>query len=107
MSILAIASVEILVVDRLIVVDKEVLEAARKQASNNWAIGKMSAWLGCFTCGSIFKKELLDEDSYWMMGDGSKTILCPKCYFDTVLCDAGDYPVSLAFLEAMNKKRFN
>ena len=49
----------------------------------------------------IMPSELIVE--YCYERDGDRTAMCAKCAIDSVLGDAGDFPVDQEFLTAMNR----
>lgn len=62
---------------------------------------------GCFCCGSIFSpKKILN----WIIADTPidfrGTAVCPYCMVDSVIGESSGYPITPAFLRAMNEKWF-
>lgn len=58
---------------------------------------------GCFYCLRIFSpREITD----WVNDIGDDTALCPYCGIDSIIGQSSGYPITLAFLERMNKQWF-
>ena len=82
--------------------DEEALRKAHREgATRNWKQVKRSTLVGCFCCLEIMPSELIVE--YCYERDGDRTAMCAKCAIDSVLGDAGDFPVDQEFLTAMNR----
>jgi hypothetical protein len=78
--------------------DIPVLKAAHKQTTDHREQVLQSGICGCFYClGNFAPGEIKD----WV--DDDKCALCPRCGIDSVIGDAGGYPVAdPAFLKAMH-----
>lgn len=89
------------------------LLAAYRYLSNNWAQIGSSRVCGCCNCMQVFGR---DEIVAWSGLDldrvddpqavDAQTALCPKCGSEAVIGDKSGYPVTVAFLTAMNEAWF-
>lgn len=86
-------------------VDEEYLRKAHKEgATRNWNQVKLSKYVGCFCCLRIISSKSIIE--YCIERDGEKTAICASCGIDSILCDAGDFTISIDILEKMNEYWF-
>ena len=84
---------------------EEVLKKAHREgATKNWKQVKESSSVGCFYCLEVMPSDSIVE--YCFERDGDRTAICARCGTDSVLGDAGDFPVNLEFLTAMNNYWF-
>ena len=87
-------------------VEEETLRTAHREgATRNWGQVKASNLVGCFCCLEIMPSKAIVE--YCFERDGVRTAICAKCGTDSVLGDAGDFPVDAEFLAAMNRYWFS
>lgn len=90
-----------------------VLLAAYRYTTNNWAQINASASCGCCNCLQIFSP---DEVVAWSGLDmhnfedaaaiNQQTALCPRCGNESVLGDKCGFPIDARFLEKMNEAWF-
>ena len=86
--------------------DEETLRKAHREgATRNWGQVRMSTLVGCFCCLEVMPSESIVE--YCFERDGDRTAICARCGTDSVLGDAGDFPVDAEFLRAMNMYWFS
>jgi hypothetical protein len=79
----------------------EALDYAHRHSSVHQAEVLASDACACFFCLQHFAPGEITE---WV--DDGKTALCPRCGIDAVLGSAGPYPLTPAFLRAMNAAWF-
>jgi hypothetical protein len=90
-----------------------VLLAAYRYTTNNWAQINASQVCGCCSCMQLFKA---DEVVAWTGLDvhnlddpaaiDRQTALCPRCGSEAVLGDQSGYPMDPRFLTKMNEAWF-
>lgn len=84
---------------------KDKLYSLHKASCKNLKQIKESTTCGCFSCGTIFKCEDIEE-YYDDEGKEEKTAICPKCRNKSVLGDACGYEITPIFLKIMEKMFF-
>lgn len=84
---------------------KDKLYSLHRASFKNLKQIKESKTCGCFSCGTIFKCEDIEE---YCDNDGKeeKTAICPKCRNKSVLGDACGYEITPIFLKIMEKMFF-
>lgn len=84
---------------------KDKLYSLHKASCKNLKQIKESTTCGCFSCGTIFKCEDIEEYCDYD-GKEEKTAICPKCRNKSVLGDACGYEITPIFLKVMEKMFF-
>ena len=78
---------------------------AGKASFENWESIKKSKMCGCYYCCSIFpSSEITDDD--WTPDLHGRTVLCPKCFIDSVIGDASGIPICKDVLEELHQEKF-
>ena len=78
---------------------------AGKASFENFESVKNSKMCGCYYCCSIFpSSEITDDD--WVPDPNGKTVLCPRCYIDSVIGDASGIPIRMDVLEELYEEKF-
>lgn len=78
---------------------------AGKASFENWESIKKSKMCGCYYCCSIFpSSEITDDD--WTPDLHGRTVLCPKCFIDSVIGDASGIPICEDVLEELHQEKF-
>lgn len=78
----------------------DVIQAHKHSARHREEIER-SEMCGCFYCLNIYPPNKIEE---WT--DNGVTAHCPNCWIDSVIGSASGYPITEAFLKAMNKHWF-
>lgn len=81
--------------------DKD-LDDAHSRTFRSRKLLSRSELAGCFHCLSIYIPDTIRE---WI-DRNDETALCPKCGIDSVLGSAAGYPITKAFLTAMQERWF-
>ena len=82
--------------------DKSDLIKAHAHCTNNYNELHNSKVCGCFYCRNIYNP---NEIRKWIQGS-ELTAVCPYCNIDSVIGDAGGYPITKEFLKEMHKEWF-
>mgnify|MGYP007062144258 CR=1 FL=1 len=84
----------------------ERLKAAHKKSIYHRKEILASENCGCFCCGHIFKPSDIAQWTDKNRKGIGQTAFCPKCSIDSVLGDSSGFPITSAFLKAMNSHWF-
>lgn len=76
--------------------------SAHKFSSNHLELLLKDKKCGCFYCMSIFDPKEITE----YVEDISATAICPYCGIDSIISESSGYPITVEFLERMNKNWF-
>ena len=80
-------------------------DLAGKASFENWDSVKNSKMCGCYYCCRIFpSSEITDDD--WTPDLHGRTVLCPKCFIDSVIGDASGIPIREDVLEELYQVMF-
>ena len=80
-------------------------DLAGKASFENWNSVKNSKMCGCYYCCSIFPSTDITDDD-WTPDPHGRTVLCPKCYIDSVIGDASGIPIRKDVLEELYQVKF-
>ena len=81
------------------------IKAAHSHSSRNRTVILKSSICGCFYCGKTFPPTLITEWRYFSQ-TATETAFCPFCEIDSVIGDAGGFPITPAFLKTMTEYWF-
>lgn len=56
---------------------------------------------GCLMCGAVFTSDMLNPEMEYEEADGSRTLVCPFCEYDSVLVEDSDVSVTKELVEAI------
>lgn len=82
---------------------EEFLKRTHKYCSHNALALKKAKRCGCFFCCRIYDPDLIVD---WTDA-APETAICPYCDVDSVLPESTEYPLTVEFLEAMERYWFN
>jgi len=86
--------------------DEKIIKAAHKHSFLNKEELLKSEVCGCFGCLKIFNPSEITEwhcESETRLGETGYTAICPFGCFDTVIGSASGYPITVEFLQVMQK----
>ena len=80
-------------------------DLAGKASFENWESIRNSQMCGCYYCRSIFPSSDVGEED-WTPDRHGRTVLCPKCFIDSVIGDASGIPIREDVLEELYQEKF-
>jgi hypothetical protein len=83
----------------------DILTRAHGASMHNQSKVQASGNCGCFYCLEVFPASQVHM--FVPERRGEDTALCPKCEIDSVLPDAGEFPITGDFLQQMHDRWFS